>query len=364
MKPRLMPEPIMRTPATWNRFTARLGALALATMANLAAAQPMSMGVAELSGVVEGDGPITLFYPSRDPAQTLRRGPFELQGAPRGEPVRGNGRLVVLSHGSGGSPWTYTALAQVLVRAGYLVAVPDHVGDNHRDLSDAGPRSWERRPLEVSRAIDAVQQSPRFGPLVDAARVGVWGMSAGGHTALTLAGGRWSRERLLAHCEANLDEDWSACTGARTEPGSGFWFGIQRAIARFLIRQNLGGDPRELGHVDPRIGAIVAGVPVAADFDLATLVTPRVPLAVTEGPQDRWLVPRFHSGALLAACASCERLDAPPGAGHGALLDPPPPGLPPRIHKLLDDPPGFERAALPDYYARVVAFFNRNLLAP
>jgi len=59
-------------------------------------------------------------------------------------------------------------------------------------LSAVGPDSWKRRPAEVSRAIDAVGQDARFAPLLALDKVGMYGMSAGGHTALSLAGGRWS----------------------------------------------------------------------------------------------------------------------------------------------------------------------------
>jgi predicted dienelactone hydrolase len=35
-------------------------------------------------------------------------------------------------------------------------------------------------------------------------------MSAGGHTALSFAGGRWSPAQLRRHCEAHLAEDFQA----------------------------------------------------------------------------------------------------------------------------------------------------------
>jgi hypothetical protein len=39
-------------------------------------------------------------------------------------------------------------------------------------------------------------------------RIGMYGMSAGGHTALMLAGRRWPPPVLLKHCEAHLSEDF------------------------------------------------------------------------------------------------------------------------------------------------------------
>jgi predicted dienelactone hydrolase len=105
-----------------------------------------------------GDGPVTVYYPSSGEAQTLKRGPFTFQMAWQGVPARGNGRLIVMSHGSGGSPWVHSDLARTLVDMGFVVAVPEHRGDNVKDHSTPGPESWRRRPAEVSRAIDAVAQ--------------------------------------------------------------------------------------------------------------------------------------------------------------------------------------------------------------
>src|SRR5207244_8679312 len=100
-----------------------------------------SMGLGESPATAE-DGPVTLYYPSADAEQTVRRGPFTLQVAPQGAPVRGNGRLVVVSHGSGGAPWVHADLARSLVEAGFVVAMPEHRGDNYKDGSRPGPEGW------------------------------------------------------------------------------------------------------------------------------------------------------------------------------------------------------------------------------
>ena len=70
-----------------------------------------SVGLTELPGS-EGDGPVTVFYPSSSAATRLTRGPFTLDMAWNGNAIRGNGRLIVLSHGSGGSPWPQSDLAR------------------------------------------------------------------------------------------------------------------------------------------------------------------------------------------------------------------------------------------------------------
>lgn len=114
----------------------------------------------------------------------------------------GNGRLVVISHGSGGSAWVYVDLASTLVADGFIVALPEHSGDNYKDKSGVGPEIW-RRPAEVSRAIDAVARGARFAPLLRLDKVGMYGMSAGGHTALTLAGAGRRHESLSTATRAS-----------------------------------------------------------------------------------------------------------------------------------------------------------------
>jgi predicted dienelactone hydrolase len=317
------------------------------------------VGLTELPGQ-QGDGPVTVFYPSSAADQATTRGPFTLQLAPNGPEVRGNGRLVVLSHGSGGNPWVHADLARTLVAAGFTVAMPEHRGDNYRDPSTPGPKSWKMRPAEVSRAIDAVAADPRFAPLLQLDKVGMYGMSAGGHTALSLAGGRWSPSQLLRHCEAHLDEDFQTCVGLALQLRGDFLDGTKKTLARTVMRQRL-DDTQWYTHTDPRIRAVVAEVPFAVDFDMSSLAAPPVPLGIVQAGQDRWLTPRFHSGTVLAACKTCELVADVPSAGHGSLLSPQVPRLSGLAADLLNDPPGFDRALVPPVHGRITAFFVRQL---
>jgi hypothetical protein len=110
------------------------------------------------------------------------------------------------------------------------------------------------------------------------------------------------------------------------------------------------------------VAAVVAGVPFSADFDMASLAAPPVPLGLVTAGQDRWLIPRFHGDRVLAACTACERVAALPHAGHGALLSPLPPGLTGLAGDLLNDPPGFDRAEMAEVDRRITAFFAKHLL--
>jgi len=333
--------------------------LAVAFVVAVTAAEA-NVGLIEIAGK-DGEGVVTVYYPSTDEAKIGKRGPFIFEFAWQGAPARGNGRLIVMSHGSGGSPWVHANLAQTLVADGFVVAMPEHRGDSYKDPGTPGPESWKRRPAEVSRAIDVVSRDARFGPLLALDKVGMYGMSAGGHTALTLAGGRWSPARFTKHCESHITEDFQTCVGLVTRLRGGFLDGAKTTIALWVIRSRF-SEATWQTHTDPRIAAIVAGVPLAADFDMASLAAPRVPLALVTARQDKWLIPRFHSDAVLAACAACERLADFATGGHGALLSPLPPGLSGLAGGLLNDPPGFDRAELPAVDRKISAFFRKLLL--
>ncbi|MCE4553185.1 alpha/beta hydrolase family protein [Roseateles cellulosilyticus] len=338
-------------------FRTLLAALALA-----AAAHAAPVGTLTLPADEDG-GAVTLFYPTAAAGQPETRGDLAWQIAPGAAPLPGNGRLVAISHGSGGGPWVHSTLAQALVDAGFTVAVPLHRGDNWTDPGRPGPESWKQRPAEISHAIDRVAADPRFAGLkLD--RVGGFGMSAGGHTMLTLAGGAWSPERFRQHCEQHLADDFNACVGLATGLTGGGLDGVKLWLARRVLGWKFGGDAAPQTHTDPRLAAIVAAVPAAADFDLATLAHPRVPLGLITADGDLWLHPRFHSAPLLAVCASCESLAEVHG-GHGALLAPPPAAdaLGRLECSLLCDPPDFDRpAATARWVAATVDFFRRRLL--
>jgi predicted dienelactone hydrolase len=187
----------------------------------------------------------------------------------------------------------------------------------------------------------------------------MYGMSAGGHTALSLAGGSWSPEGMKKHCEAHVHDDFYSCVGLATRQRGNFLDRYKEWMALWVIRSRF-SDATRYTHDEPRIAAVVAGVPYAADFDMSSLAAPRVPLALVTAQHDLWLIPRFHGEAVLKACAKCERLADIEG-GHGALLSPLPPGLTGLVGELLNDPPGFNRAAMPEVDHKVAEFFRKRL---
>ncbi len=337
-----------------------LCAIALAAMA----ASPVAIaqtGMLELKGAAM---PITLVYPTAAVAPQQSLGPFNIKAALGAAPAKGNGRLIVLSHGSGGSAITSFDLASTLAAAGFVVASPEHQGDNWRDQKLAGPESWKLRPLEVSKTIDAVMADPRFAPLLDARKVGVHGMSAGGVSALAQAGGQWSMGSLVRHCAANHVADVGFCLyGLRTPEERETRlksYTIPGGVPAAFDSQH--GGPAER---DARVAAVAASVPLSAIFTDASLAAIRIPVGILEATDDELLLPRFHSSRVLKACGSCTALGALTGANHFDVLSPWPEAIGQPLAYLGGGAASskFDRTRLPANYQRIAAFFTQHLIS-
>jgi predicted dienelactone hydrolase len=326
-----------------------------------AADETPGMGFIQLP---QADGRMTtVFYPSSGTELPVRHGPFSLSWVPDGQPITGNRHLVVISHGSGGSPWVHADLARALVRRGFTVAIPLHQGDNYLDPSEPGPPSWRKRPQEISNAIDAVSSHALLAKHLSFDSVGIFGGSAGGHTALSLAGGQWSDQLFKAHCESHIEQDFSSCVGFTTLLKENWLDGLKIWVAKHIIASRF-ADETVQQYQDPRIRAAVAMVPFAADFIPESLAQPRVKLGLVIAQKDINQIPRFHVEAVRKACAAnCELVMDLPDGGHGAMLSPMPPLAPDSIGSyLLGDPPSFDRARrIPELNDRIAEFFIRNL---
>ena len=339
--------------------------LALVLFASLtsaiAADEKPSMGFIELP---QADGRMTtVFYPSSGIELPVRHGPFSLSWAPDGQPITGNRRLVIISHGSGGSPWVHADLARALVRRGFTVAIPLHQGDNYLDPSEPGPPSWRKRPQEISEAIDAIFRHAPLAKHLSFDSVGIFGGSAGGHTALSLAGGQWSDQRFKDHCDTYIEQDFSSCVGFTTLLEGNWLDGLKIWLAKRIIASRF-KDETVQQYQDPRLKAAVAMVPFAADFIPESLSQPRVKLGLVIAEKDINQIPRFHVEAVRKACAAnCEIVMDLPDGGHGAMLSPMPPLEPDSIGShLLGDPPSFDRVhRIPQLNDHIADFFIRNL---
>lgn len=307
----------------------------------------------------EVSGPVLVFYPAQSDAKLSRVEPLGVKVAVDGQPVAGNGKLVVISRVEGGNAWYHWGLTRALVEAGFFVALPEHTVDRDMNTPSSLIRVLRRRPFEISRALDRLSVETLLAGRVDFWRVGVFGVSLGGHTALVLAGGRWSNDIFNDHCTINEAEDRGGCTesASRALLGGPVYLALYQR-ARQMPRMR---PAYWIEHTDPRVVAVVAGVPFVAGFDLHSLRQPKPRVGLVRADLDAWLPPRFHVDAVRDACDWCERLPSIEHGGHGALLEPIS-GTSTATGKWAD-PSGFDRGReLPKINAAIVDFFQRSLI--
>lgn len=292
-----------------------------------------------------------LYYPTQAPARTIAMGPFNVNVAVQAAPEAKVKGLIVLSHGTGGSELAHSSLAEALAQNGYLVVALRHPGDNWQDRS-LRQGSLERyatvRPQQVSRVIDALLNDPewkdRIASDAKGPRVGAVGHSAGGYTVLALAGGRLEPSRFDAHCKAERAEDPIFCNTGK---------------ARLPATNDGAAAPSIPPLVDTRVRAVVALAPMGALFSADSLAQIRIPVALYEAQQDRFLVPRFHAEWVAANMPGVE-MHRVPNAWHFAFQDTPTMPIPSEDGDVGANPPGFDRAVfLGQLQRELPAFFDK-----
>jgi predicted dienelactone hydrolase len=310
----------------------------------LAAAPAFSAGFERIT-VPDPDGPSLeagIWYPSEAPASPQPIGLYR-QDVAAGGAIAGRGLpLVVMSHGSGGSFEGHYDTALALAEAGFVVAAVTHTGDNHRDQS--GFTRVENRPRHVKALIDYMLASWPHRDLIDPSRIGMFGFSAGGFTALVAIGGVPDMTRSATYCAEHPDE-W-ACRKSR-EYGAG-----------------APAPPAAFVH-DPRIAAAVIAAPaIGYAFTPEGLSGIKASIQLWRGDSDEVLPHPRHAQNVYDGLPTKPDYRVVPNAGHFAFLAPCTKALESVAPEICRDPAGFDRVAFHrEFNAAVVAFFRAKLPA-
>lgn len=201
--------------------------------------------------------------------------------------------VVIISHGLGSKPEDFSDKAQHLASYGFVAVLPQHPGSDaeyaeafrqgkHSDLSDLN--EFINRPLDISYTLDELEQrnQSEFGGNLQLDRVGIYGHSYGGYTALAVAGATPSFDRLERNCNLSLGEINTAlllqCRALQLNRQSYNFRDerIQAAIASNPVNASIFG-PEGMGKVQIPI-AIGAG-----SYDPAT------PFAFEQASSFRWI---------------------------------------------------------------------------
>lgn len=303
----------------------------------------------QFASAPDADAPplaLAIWYPSDAPAQptqiALERLNVAMDGAPHGNGLP----LVVMSHGTGGSMYNSSTVALSLAEAGFAVVAVTHTGDNYQDRSNSfSRRNFADRPRQITRVIDFMLNEWTGRGVIDAARIGVFGHSAGGATSLIAVGGAFDYGRVTGYCQSAAGaEDWG-CRNARER-------GVRLPSADASAGPILARDTRIRA-------AVVAAPALSLAFQPGGLADVSAPVQVWVAGGDA-IVP---DAALLEPLLT-QRLDyhLVPNAGHFSFLSPCSEVMAARAPEICVDPPGFDRAAFQrEFVPEVVRFFEANL---
>lgn len=243
--------------------------------------------------------------------------PWIVNGALNGRAAEGNFPLIVISHPTPGTRFSYHNLAEELARQGFIVAAPHHGRDNMNNMDDMFTWSQlERRVREISATIDAITADKEIANILDAKRIGLVGFGSGGSAAL-LAGGAlpncsgwanycgsasssdpycagWGREKVGAICQnfplrkSLADQRIKAV--AIVAPGYGMFF-----------------DKNSFAHFYPPVLLVGAGKDAFNNVALHC-----EPLARILGKKANYLdLPQADAGALMAPCPDAIERELP-----------------------------------------------------
>ncbi len=321
--------------------TARLAAVFLLVF-SLAACGARADGVGFRDIAVEAEGErltVALWYPTAGTAGRTVVGPFAMAAA-SGAPV-GAGRygLVLISHGTGGGRLNHRGTAIRLAQGGYIVAAPEHAGDNWRDGRYSGTSAnWVRRSRQLSAILDRLLGDAEFGPRIHPSRIGAVGHSAGGYTVLALIGGKGDTRLLARHCTRNRQEDAAFCAYGR--PG-----------------ERGGGRLPDL--LDRRVRAVAAVAPVGALFGEGAFAGVTAPAQIHRLDADLVLRRPWHADNIVPLMGDKARQIAHPKAHHFAFISPFPAAMTGEIGAPARDPEGFDRRAFLSRIDRqILGFFD------
>lgn len=256
--------------------------------------------------------PMLITYPASAPESPVPLGgPYTLSAARDASIEPGSYPLILISHGTGSSPFVHRNLAAHLARGGYIAVAPEHPRNNRNDNSLANTTEHlVNRPRLITQILDVTLSHDTLAPYIAHDHIAIIGHSLGGYTALAAAGG------LPSSIEVSSDPRIKALLLAPATP----WFMAPGALANV-----------------------------------------RVPILMLTAEKDPH-TPAGHGEIVKRGLPSDTPIEhhVIPNAGHFSFLSPFPPSMITPAFAPAHDPPNFDREHFQfEMFALIKAFLQR-----
>ncbi len=284
---------------------------------------------------------LAIWYPSLAAAQPRVMGAFSQEVA-AGGPIEGADLpLVVISHGNGGYKYSHHDTALELANAGFIVVALTHPGDNYADQSEAV--DMLARPRHVTMALDYMLANWAHKDRIARTRIGMFGFSSGGFTALVNIGGQPDLGKVFSHCAAHPSHYACGLVGKHGERAQGV---LQAATPQMHER---------------RIRAAVIAAPALGfTFDAAALSKVEIPIQLWRAEDDEILPHPWYAEHVRKALPRAPEYQIVPKAGHFDFLAPCTDKLAALAPRICVSSEGFDRARFHRRFnTEVISFFRK-----
>jgi predicted dienelactone hydrolase len=315
-------------------------------------AEAAEVGFSELSIPNGQQKPLLvgIWYPTAAPAQDYPLHVY-VQTVALGAPVAGERLpLVVMSHGNGGGYDNHYDTAIALAKAGFVAIAVSHTGDTHQDQSRA--LFVSDRVQHIHRLVDYMLSEWPDHARIDPNRVGMFGFSSGGFTALISIGGVPDGRLQEAHHQAHPDY-YDAQLFKRAS---------DEAKAEMLAQVH-STSPASIWIHEPRIKAAVVAAPaVGYAFGRDGLKDVTVPVQLWRAGDDHILPHPDYAEAVRIALPTPPEYHVVENADHFDFLAPCTDMLRQFAPMICVSRPGFDRAEFHQTFnVEVVRFFKETL---
>lgn len=262
---------------------------------------------------------VNIWYPSVRPPRALNYAPWTVSAARNGKAVEGRFPLLLLSHASPGTRFSYHDTAARMASYGFVVAAPTHARDCMDDMSLLFTwRQLESRVRELSGVIDLLLNDAELAASIDKNRIGLLGFGTGGAAALLLGGALPDCLSWPDYCARAGQQDIYCNRWARDRMD-----GICHSL------------PLTKSLADPRIKAVAAVAPgFGMLFSSASFRYFHPPLLLIAAENDAMNRSELHVGSIARLMNGKAPYVSLPRADTGALMAPCPESLAAELPEL------------------------------